>query len=176
MGDLLRAFLGIVLGVTLVGVGVVQAEQYGVRPHSEIYVCSDDRATIGQLQRGLPPSFYVIDGTKTSPPDNVAEVTLAYFGRLGGAAEKCALRYPGGRGILDRVASGAESGASAAEERIKKLGAKVVGHTMQVQSMEWDRNSGSTTDWFVDMCFLPSNEECPDPSGASTLLDMAKAD
>lgn len=176
MGDLLRALSGIVLGVTLVGVGVVQAEQYGVRPHSEIYVCSDDKAVIGQLQRGLPPSFHVIDGTKTSPPDDITGVTLAYFGRLGGAADKCALRYPGGRGILDRIAREAVSEASATEARIKKLGAKVVGHTMSVQAVKWDRDSGASTDWFVDMCFLPSSEECLDLAGPSTLLEMARAD
>lgn len=171
----MRAFLGIVVGVTLIAVGDAHA-QYGVRPHSVIYACADDREVIGQLHRGLPPDFSVIDGTRASPPDDIAEVTLAYFGRLGGAAEKCALRYPGGRAILDRITSGAESGARAAEERIKKLGAKVVGHTMPVQSTEWDRDSGAATDWFVDMCFLPKNEECPDAGGASMLVDMANAD
>ncbi|KQW79115.1 hypothetical protein ASC89_12500 [Devosia sp. Root413D1] len=168
--------MGIVLGVILVGVGGVQAGQYGVRPHSGIYVCSDDPAVIGQLQRGLPPSFHVIDGTKTPPPDDIAEVTLAYFGRPGGAAEKCAMSYPGGRNILDRVVRGAERSARETEERIKKLGGKVVGHSMPMGSMEWDSDSGASSDWFVDLCLLPINEECPDLSGPSRLLDMARAD
>jgi hypothetical protein len=172
----LRAFLAVVMALTLVGVGDAEAQYGGVRPHSEIYVCSDEPAVIGQLQRGLPPGFHVIDGTKTPPPDEIAEVTLAYFGRPGGAAEKCAMRYPGGGNILDRVVSGAERSARATEERIKKLGAKVVGHTMPMGSMEWDSDSGASSDWFVDLCLLPRNEECPDLSGPSTLLAMARAD
>lgn len=168
----MKALFDIVLGVTISATGAAQA-QYGVRPHPVIYVCADDATIFDQLQRELPPAFSVIDGAAAAPPHQTSEVSLAFFGRLGGAAEKCAQQYPGGPAILDGIAGGAQTGASAMEGRLKKLGATVVGNTVAVQSMQWDQNGGATTDWFAEICFLPRSEPCPDADGVNVLLEMA---
>jgi hypothetical protein len=171
----LRDLFGIVLAVSISTVGAAQA-QYGARPHPIIYVCADDAKIAGQLQRRLPAAFSVIDGAAVSPPRQTSEVSLALFGRLGGAAERCAQQYPGGRAILDGLTSGAQGGAGALEGRLKKLGAEVVGGPMAVQTMTWDQKSGSSISWFAEVCFLPPREQCPDADGVNVLVEMANAD
>lgn len=148
--------------------------QVGVRPHPTIYVCTDDSDTMAQLQQQLPSTFTIVDGRTVTPPEDISEVTLAYFGHLGGTADECIQRYPDGRKILNQVVSGAERDAAGVEQRLKKLGAKVVGRSVPTQATDWDRDSAPMANWLVDVC-LPANQACTNIDGIRTLFRMARS-
>jgi hypothetical protein len=173
-GQFLRIIYVLVWTAALIFVGPAQA-QYGVRPHPSIYLCADDQEVLDQLHRGLSSDFQIIDGETASPPNNLDEVTLAFFGRLGGAAERCASGYPGWGKILDHITSQSDVDTKDYQERLSQRGINVTGPTILTQTTVWDLESGVSTDWFIDICFLPSTEVCPGAGAVSILLDMAKA-